>query len=568
MRFLWRLFVGLLATVGLLVVLLVGGVAAGGWWVARHFEHAARLPAQMVLVADLRGGLDDAPAEGLAGLGIGGWGLGLSDVVLALDRAAQDPRVKGLVARLDDTSHGLAGAQELREAVQRFRASGRFAVAFADSFGELGSGNEGYYLATSFERIRLQPVGLVGLTGLMAEVPFAKALLDRIGVTAAFERREQYKTAFDSATEYGLTPANRTMLEQLLASLSTQLVAGIAQGRDLDEAAVRRLIDEGPFTAEEAVGNGLVDDLAHWDEVLADAKAGAASVDLDDYAAAAPDEPGEAAAIAFVRASGPIVRGSGLAGRIGADDMAMALGDAIDDDEVRAILLRVDSPGGSAVASETIARQVRRAIAAGKPVIVAMGNAAASGGYWMSMEATKIVAQPGTLTGSIGVIAGKPVLAGLWDRLDVTWERLPAAANADMWSLNAPYSPTGKARLDHLLDGIYASFKDGVVQGRKLPPEKVEAIAKGRVWAGSDALGIGLIDELGGLYEARQATRVALGLPADAPLDLRPFPQPRTPFDRALELLRAESGVLGRIASAVTAVVDPGIARMPALRVR
>lgn len=566
MRFLWRLFVGLLATVGLVVLLMIGGVAAGGWWIARHFEHRNALPSEMVLVADLRGGLDDAPAEGLAGLGFGGWGLGLSDVVLALDRASHDPRVKGLVARLDDTSHGLAGAQELRQAVKRFRDSGRFAVAFADSFGELGSGNEGYYLATAFEKIRLQPVGLVGLTGLMAEVPFAKALLDRIGVVAAFGRREEYKTAFDTATEYGLTPANRTMLEQLLSSLSTQLVAGIAEGRGLEQETVRRLIDVGPFTAEEAVDNGLVDDLAHWDEVLDEA--GSGRVDLEDYAAADEGPPDDAVSVAFVRATGPIVRGNGLGGRIGADDMADALSDAVDDPDVRAILFRVNSPGGSAVASETIAHQVDRAIAGGKPVIVAMGNAAASGGYSISMGATKIVAQPGTLTGSIGVLGGKPVLAGLWDHLDIDWAQLPAAANADMWSINTPYSPAGRARLDHLLDDIYASFKQGVAEGRKLPAEKVEEIAKGRVWAGSDAVGVGLVDELGGLFEARQATRVALGLAQDAPLDLRPYPRPRSPFDRALELLQSESGVIGRIASAVSTLVEPGIARMPALQVR
>ncbi len=565
MRTLWRIVVGLFATIGLVLVLLVGGVAAGGWWLAQRWErHVVVLPPSMVLEVDLRGSLDDTPPDGLASLGLDN-ALGLSDVVLALDRAAADPRVKGIVARVDDSSHGLAAAQELRAAVKRLRAGGRFAVAFADSFGELGSGNEGYYLATAFERIRLQPVGLVGLTGLMAEVPFAKSLLDSIGVEAAFERRKEFKTAFDSATEYGLTPANREMLTQLVGSLAAQLVAGIAEGRGLEEARVRALIDQGPFTAEEAVAAGLVDDLAHWDQVRSDLRRDGALVELDDYAETL-EPPGDGVPVAFVRANGAIARGDGLVGRIGAEELAEALGDAIDDNRIRAILMRIDSPGGSAVASETIARQVRRATAAGKPVIVAMGNAAASGGYWIAMDATKIVAEPGTLTGSIGVIAGKPVLAGLWEKLGVTWEALPAAANADMWSFNRPYSAVGKARLDRLLDDIYASFKSGVAEGRKLPPEKVEAIARGRVWAGSDALGIGLVDELGGLFEASQATRVALGLAADAPLDLRPFPRPRTPWERALQVLRSDRGMLGQAAALAAALSEPGAARMPLLR--
>lgn len=567
-----RILVGLLALIGLGTVLAVVTLAVGGWWLVQRFERTFfKLPAEIVLIADLRGSLEDAAEGGFAGLALGA-APQLSEVVLALDRAARDPRVKGLVARVDDTGHGFATAQELRDAVARFRRSGRPAVAFADSFGELGAGNEGYYLATAFDEVVLQPVGLLGLTGLMAEVPFARALLDRVGIEPAFERREASKTALDSLTETGLTAANRAMLTRLLDELSRQLVQGIADGRGLDEAAVRGLLDGGPYTAEEAVERQLVDRLGYWDEVLNAAGPEDSRVDLADYIAVGEDPPKGAAGVALVRGVGAIARGGrdGLGGGSGiaADDLADDLAAAIDDPEVAAILFRIDSPGGSPVASETIARQIRRAKAAGKPVIVAMGNAAASGGYWIAMDATSIVAQPATLTGSIGVIAGKPVLERLWEQLDVRWAQLPAAANADMWSINAPYTAQGRARLNDLVDALYASFKTGVAAGRSLPVERVDEVAQGKVWTGGEARELGLVDTLGGLAEAQDAVRAALGLDPGAPLAVRPYPPPRTPFARALELLRVELGPLESVSAFVASVLARDLARMPALRIR
>lgn len=566
-----RIIVGLLALIGLGTMLAALTVTLGGWWLVQRVERALKLPGEIVLVADLRGSLDDAAEGGFSALALGAQPR-LSEVVLALDRAGRDPRVKGLVARVDDSSHGFAAAQELRDAVARFRRAGRPAIAFADSFGELGPGNEGYYLATAFDEIVLQPVGLVGLTGLMAEVPFARELLDRIGIEPAFERREAYKTALDSFTETGLTAANRAMLTRLLDDLSRQLVQGIADGRRLDEPTVRGLVDGGPYTAEEAVERQLVDRLGYWDETLAAAGPEENLVDIADYIAAGDDPPKGAAGVALVRGVGAIARGErdGLGGGSGiaADDLADDLAAAIDDPEVAAILFRVDSPGGSPVASETIARQIRRAKAAGKPVVVAMGNAAASGGYWIAMDATSIVAQPATLTGSIGVIAGKPVLRSLWEQLDVRWAQLPAAANAAMWSVNTPYSAQGRARLNDLVDALYASFKAGVAGGRSLPAERVDEIAQGKVWTGAEARELGLVDMLGGLAEAQDAVRAALGLAPGAPLAVRPYPPPRTPFARVLELLRVELAPLETLRALVAMVLAPDLARMPALQIR
>jgi protease-4 len=499
-----RFLAGLLATIGALTLLSILAVGIGAWWVAGRLS-GPPLPASIVLVADLREELPEAEAPALVpGLPRLERRPTVSDVVLALNAAGGDPRVKGMVARLDDTGHGLAVAQELRDAVAKFRATGRFAVAHAETFGELGPGNEGYYLATSFERVDLQPVGLVGLTGLGAEVPSAAGLLANIGVTFEVARRAEYKTALETVSEREITPANREMLGALLDDLSRQLAEGVAAGRRLDPAAVARLIDGGPYTAGEALSAGLVDGVRHLDETLgaalAQAGEGARAVPLGAYRRSGLPEPDEAASsVAFVRGVGTIRRGEGGVGRdIAADDTAQALADAVRDPDIRAILLRLDTGGGSAVASETIARQVRRAVAAGKPVVVSMGNTAASGGYWIAAEASTLVAQPATLTGSIGVVAGKPVLDGLWERLGVNWERVTRGANADIWSVNDPYTPAGRARIEAVLDAIYADFKAKVGQGRGLDAAQVEAVARGRVWTGAQAKQLGLVDRLGG----------------------------------------------------------------------
>lgn len=570
-----RFLVGLLATVGFLVLLLVAVAATGIWWLRHRLPGVEPLPERIVLEVDLRGTLPEREeGVGLASLPLGREPT-VSDVVLALDRAREDGRVQGLVAWLDEGSHGLAVTQELREAVQRFRASGRFTFAYADTFGELTSGNQGYYLATGFERIWLQPIGLVGLTGLSLEVPFLEGLLGKLGVEFVTGKRAEYKSALDSLTEPGLTPANREQLDAVLDDAMSQLVGGLEEGRGIPRERARQLLTGGPYTSEEALAAGLVDRVAHKDELVASAReqaGGAEVVKLVDYRDSVDLEPSQPVArVALVHAVGPIQRGEdGFGARIAGDDLAETLAEAIDDDRIRAILLRVDSPGGSAVASETIARQVRRAVAAGKPVVVSMGNYAASGGYWIAMGASRIVAQPATLTGSIGVIAGKPVLTGLWDRLDVRWDAVRRGENADMWSLNEPFDSVARARLETVLDQLYGSFKAGVAEGRKLGPAEVEAIAKGRVWTGAAAVGLGLVDRLGGLAEAMAELREVAGLPEGAPLAIEPYPEPESPLGRLLELVtgRSESVPEPSLRAILTQLLALGSARMPAIVIR
>jgi protease-4 len=564
-----RFIVGFLAVLGALGLVATVVLVAGGLWLMRSFGEPPPLPERMVLTVDLGPSLSEAasldPLAALAGTAP----LEVGELVLALEAAAGDPAVVGLVARLDSTSHGFAVAQELRAAVRRFGAAGRFTMAWADSFGELGPGNEGYYIATAFAEIGLQPGGMLGLIGLVAEVPFARPLLDRLGIEAEITRRSAYKTAFDSVIEPGLTPANREMLNDLLDGLYGELVGAVAEGRGLAPAVVEALIDAGPHEAEASLVAGLVDRVAYRDEVLEAALGrageGAEVVPLEAYArrqGTGPEAP--EAVVALVVGQGAIQRrAAGFDPFIGADDLADSLAFALEDEAIDAVVLRLDTGGGSAVGSETVAREVARLRAAGKPVVVSMGNAAASGGYWIAMGASHIVAQPATLTGSIGVIAGKPVLAKAWELLGVNWEAVERGENADFLSLNRPFDAVGRGRLEASVDALYARFKAGVAEGRGLAPDEVEALAQGRVWLGGQALGLGLVDELGGIPEARAAAVRLLGLAPDAPVELRRYPPRPSPFERLLDLAdQPWIAAMGTAATWLRALAAPGPAEV------
>ncbi len=559
MRLLRRFLVGLLATIGAIVLLaaVAGGIAA---W--RYLPESRSLPDRILLTADWRAGLSEtAGAPDLIDFELRPPPT-VTDTVLALDRAARDPRVAGLIVQLAETEHGFAVAQELREAVGRFRAAGKFAVAQADTFGELGSGNEGYYIASAFDSIELQPGGLVGLTGIAIQVPLARELLASLGIRMEVLRRAEYKSALESLTDSELSGPNREQLEALLETLGGQLEAGIADGRALAPADVRRLIDQGPLTADAALAAGLIDKLHYRDESLAAAMDragdGAATVSLRAYADAAAPPAKPAATVALIRAAGLIRRGDGpLGSEIAADELAGTLEDIAKDGSLKAVVLRLDSGGGSAVASETIRRAVLEVRAAGKPVIVSMGNTAASGGYWIAAGADRIVAQPATLTGSIGVIAGKPVLEEAWRKLGVNWAEISRGDSAGLWSINRPYSDEARARVDALVGWLYDRFTDLVAQARDLPPERVREIARGRVWAGQNAVELGLVDELGGIDVALAAVRRSLQLPADAELavtarpvednPLRLFLRSLSPFGARLATLvqTLETGLAG-----------------------
>jgi protease-4 len=531
------------------------------------------LPERMVLTLDLRNGFNETTSSGsLAALDLAP-GMTLTDTVLAIDRAGKHDGVAGLIAKIDGSGAGFAQSQELREAIKRFRAAGKFAFAYSTSFGEFGPGTLGYYLASAFDEIHLQPLGAVGLTGIYLQTPLLQDLFAQLGIKPSGGKRGPYKTAANMFTERTLTREHRESLEWLATSLHDQIASGIVEGRNLELDTVEQLIDNGPYSADEAFHNGLVDRLIYWDEAVARAekKAGANAglLGLDAFAAAVPLDTGADQVIALIEGVGQIQQGDSAGGPggwvMGGDTIARALADAIDTSEVRAILFRVDSGGGSAVASETIGREIRRAVEMKKPVIVSMGDVAASGGYWIAMDATKIVADPGTLTGSIGVLAGKPVLDELWDKLGVNWGAVARGANASMWSTNTDYSNRGLDRLNTFLDKTYEAFTSGVARGRDMTVEDVHAIAEGRVWTGAQAKELGLIDELGGFAKALELLRAEIGLAPDQSVTLRRFPEPKPPWETVLDLVREPLVTIRTLSTWINLMQSGGVAAPPVL---
>jgi protease-4 len=466
----------------------------------------------------------------------------LADVLDGLRRARSDDRVKALVAKVGGRPIGLAQVQELHAAIREFAGSGKLTVAWAETFGDFSPGNVPYYLATAFDRIYLQPSGDLGLTGISVQNWFYRGALDKLGVEFQVGARGEYKSAAERLTEHGFSGPAREALQRLAASIVEQLAGAIAQRLEIPAQDARTLIDRGPFVAGEALDTGLVDALGYRDEVYAAVREAAGPdaylLYLGRYQRArtlgerarklpTPAEDG----VALIYATGPIRRGrtarSPLGGSsMGSDTMSGALRSAVADHRVKSIVLRVNSPGGSYVASDTIWREVVRARQAGKPVVVSMSEVAASGGYFIAMAADTIVAQPGTITGSIGVISAKPVLGQALDRAGVNTDSVTEGAHADMFTTSRPYSDEEWEKINSWLDRIYADFTGKVADGRGLSRDQVQEIARGRVWTGADAAGIGLVDELGGLDTALAAARQKASLPQSAGVRLVPRSHP------------------------------------------
>ena len=493
---------------------------------------------------------ETAGFDPLAVIAGGGRPLVLRQAVAAIYRAAEDDRVAGLIARVQLPAAAPGPVQELRDAIAAFSAV-KPTVAWAETY----PGTLSYYLASAFREVWMQPSGTVGLVGFATNSMFLRDALDKAGIEAQFVARGEYKSAANVFTEDRYTDAQREADGRMIESLQSQVWQAIADARGLTVEAVNTLADTAPVLRDDAVTAGLVDRIGFRDEAysrIGELSGGPAGPEADAdshpdalprlylsrYARTAPKVPTpqipgrrSKPTVAVVTLHGSIVSGRGGPqvlplgnSSAGADTIAAALREAAADDEISAIVLRVDSPGGSVTGSETIWREVVRIRERGKPIVASMGAVAASGGYYVSMAADAIVANPGTLTGSIGVITGKLISRELKDKLGVGSDSLRTNPNADAWSSNAPFTDEQHAHIEAETDLFYADFIARVAEGRKLSVEQVDTVARGRIWTGADALERGLVDELGGLRTAITRAKVLAGLDPETKVRVLNYP--------------------------------------------
>ncbi len=491
-----------------------------------------RIPDGTVLELDLDKGVTEKPPTDMPGRLLRRNAVVLRDVTDALRRASGDRRVTGLVARVGNGGLSVAQAQELREAVARFRESGKRTVAYSESFGENALSMADYYLAAAFEEIILLPMGSLSIQGVLTRTPFLGRMFSQLEVEPDFDHRSEYKAMKYLLTEDHYLPPHEEATTAVIEDHMSQIVAGVARDRGLDESEVRTIVDSAPLFGEEGVEAGLIDRIAHRDDAYESSKVdGSGFMYLGQYLkrAGRPNRRGKR--IALIYGTGSIARGSSgfdpltRGSSFGADDVASAFREARDDKKVQAIVFRVDSPGGSAVGSEVVHREVVRARESGKPVVVSMGSVAGSGGYFVAASANSIVAQPGTVTGSIGVVFGKLATSHAWRRIGINWEELKVGRNAGFASPTDVYSDSERARLQTALDVIYAGFKERVARGRSMTEAQVEEVAKGRVWTGMRAAELGLVDDLGGLDRAIEVAKELAGIESQSPVSVQVYPR-------------------------------------------
>ena len=527
----------------------------------------APTPSNTVLELDLREGVtDQTPTNPFAMFG--GGGLSTLQIVDTLAQAEDDNRVKALLIRLPEAGITPAAADEIRQAVRRFRRSGKPVLAHAQGFQPIGTAVSSYMIGASASELWMQNTSSFQLAGFSADTLFLGRAFEKYGVNAQFEQRYEYKNAVNEYTESDFTPAHREAMTAWMTSIYTSALANAAQDRRLTPQALRAAIEAGPHSSAQALQRRLIDKIGQVEEIEAEAKRragrGSEIMEFADYAASKGERAGSGRnAIAIVGGEGAILTGTGGTAdpfgggsSIMSDDLAEAIYDAIEDDAVKAIVFRVSSPGGSPDASEQILAAVRAAKAAGKPVVVSMGDYAASGGYWISSEANWIVAQPSTLTGSIGVYGGKLVLADALGRFGVDLRNLSIGGEyADAFSPAEPFGPTDRAAFAGTIDRTYEEFIARVARGRNLPPARVREIARGRVWTGAQAKGLGLVDQLGGLEEAIAKARQLAEIPNDESVRFKRYPESQSPF-AALSEMFGVSGEAARVLVGIGGILN------------
>ncbi len=486
--------------------------------------------------------------------------LSFMDMLFALQMSLYDDSVKAVVAKISVSDLGMAQAQEVYRTIVELRKSGKKAYIYSTGFGAYGGGTKEYYLATAFDKISMQPNSEVGLTGVSAEVPFVRDLLDKIGVTPEFFTRYEHKNAMASLTDKNISKTYKESLETLVANLNAELLgaAAFARYQDFDWNQILELMNKAPFSAEYAKEKGLIDEVVYESDWLAalEKEYDAEVVAIKDYALLYSMNSSKPK-IAVLVLEGVISEGlsadNSLQGEavIGAQTVLKQIKEIEKDDDVKAVVVRLNSPGGSYTASNEIWHALNKLKKdRSLPLVVSMGDYAASGGYFVALAGDKIYADGATLTGSIGVLGGKMVFADLWDKIGVHWSRIALGDTATATSPNFKFNKKQISIFNKSLDRIYKDFTLKVSEARKIDLKALDKLARGRVWLGREAKDLGLIDEVGSFDEALGEAKHLAGIDPDSKFGFVFYPKPRTLQEKINELLKSapvfSSSVLSR----------------------
>jgi len=527
-----------------------------------------RVASNSVLVLDVSGEINEQRAMDIFSA-IGGEFIPVQhDFIDALDTAKSDPHIDALVVKIGPLATGWGKLEEIHAHILAFRTSGKPSICY---LGGDGIGNLEYYVASACDKIWLVPTAPVSIHGMMAEALFLRGTLDKLKIYPDYYHIAEYKTASNQLTEKKFTPAHREEVDSLLHGIYNQYLTEVSQARNMDRAAFEKLVEQGPLSADDALNGKLVDRLAYWDQVqdfVREKTKDWNPVKLGRYRSQIKNDGGTK--IAVVHATGLIVSGEsgntpGGGSIMGSESVAADLRKAREDSGIKAIVLRVDSGGGSAVASEVIRREV--VLARGvKPVVVSMSDVAASGGYWIAMSANKIVADPNTITASIGVLGGKLNISGLYGMLGLSTDSIATSENATIFSAQQNFTPAQQKLIQKSLQDVYTNFTKGVAEGRHMTVEAVDKIGKGRVWTGAQGKELGLVDELGDLDRAVGVAKQLAGIPAERRVRIVRFPEEKTFLQMWLERQKDDSAQLSSLQAAVerlTGAYDTPQARLP-----
>src|ERR1700735_313148 len=528
-----------------------------------------RIASNSVLVMDASGQIEEQRAPDFFSA-LNGPSPVLHDYLDSRDNAGTDPRITGLVVRIAPLQTGWAKLEEIRNHLLAFRSSNKPSICY---LGYDGIQNQEYYLASACQQVWLVPTTPVSIRGMMAEATFVRGTLDKLKIVPEYYHIAEFKTAGNMFTEKKFTPAHKEEVESLLRSVYEQYLGDTSKARGMSRDQFEAILNRGPLSSADALSGKIVDRVGYWDQIQDYFKkrgSGWNPVSLNSYRTTLGAPNFALDKIAIVYASGLIVSGdSGTTAAggfiLGGGSVAADIRRARMDSSIKAIVLRVDSGGGSVVGSEVIRREVELAHEV-KPIVVSMSDVAASGGYWIASPADKIVADPNTITGSIGVIIGKLNVSGLFNLLGVSTDYVATSDNATLFSAQQNFTSEQREYIEKSLHETYDDFIKGVAAGRKMPVDAVDKIGKGRVWSGSQAKGLGLVDELGGVDRAIEVAKHLAHIPASNSVRLVRLPEEKTFFQQLFEREKeqmSQSESLQATLQHILGLMEPVQARLP-----